>query len=151
MAGFVDRLDEINALADKSPGFVWRLQTPEGNATYLRPYDDDRILINMSVWETLEALTHYVYRTAHVELLRQRHEWFDKFVGAYVSLWWVPVGHTPSINEAKATAVLPRHAWPITVSHLPSRRFFHLMRNSSSPLTGRLSGPVLQYKFKFLI
>ena len=101
MAGFVARLDEINALADKSPGFVWRLQTPEGNATYLRPYDDDRILINMSVWETVEALTHYVYRTAHTELLRQRQEWFDKFVGAYVALWWVPVGHTPSIDEAK--------------------------------------------------
>ena len=56
MAGFLNRLDEINALAEKTPGFVWRLQTGEGNATYFRPYADDRILMNMSVWETIEAL-----------------------------------------------------------------------------------------------
>src|SRR5262249_31712747 len=67
MAGFVARLEEINALADRSRGFVWRLQTPEGDATYLRPFDDDRILINMSVWESVEALKDYVYRTAHAE------------------------------------------------------------------------------------
>jgi len=101
MAGFVARLDEINALADKSPGFVWRLQTSEGNATYFRPYDDDRILLNMSVWETIDALNNYVYRTAHVKLLRQRHHWFEKFAGAYAALWWVPAGHVPSIDEAK--------------------------------------------------
>ena len=77
MAGFVARLDEINALADTSPGFVWRLQASDGNATYLRPYDDDRILINMSVWETIEALRHYVYGTALAEVLRQRQNWFD--------------------------------------------------------------------------
>src|SRR5437899_10140145 len=81
MAGFVARLDEINALADRSPGFVWRLQTPAGNATYLRPYDDDRILFNMSVWETVEALKQYVYRSVHAELLRQRQQWFEKFAG----------------------------------------------------------------------
>lgn len=101
MAGFVTRLVEINALADRSPGFVWRLQTPEGNATYLRPYDDDRILVNMSVWESVEALRTFVYRTAHVELLRQRHEWFEQFASAYVALWWVPVGHLPGMDEAK--------------------------------------------------
>ncbi|MBV8810763.1 MAG: DUF3291 domain-containing protein [Acidobacteriaceae bacterium] len=101
MAGFVARLNEINALADDAPGFVWRLQTSEGNATYLRPYDDDRILINMSVWETIEALGHYVYRTAHIEVLRRRQEWFEKFAGAYVALWWVPAGHIPTIDEAK--------------------------------------------------
>jgi len=101
MAGFVARLDEINALADTSPGFVWRLQASDGNATYLRPYDDDRILINMSVWETIEALRHYVYGTAHAEVLRQRQNWFDKFTGAYVALWWVPAGHIPGIDEAK--------------------------------------------------
>lgn len=100
MAGFVARLDEINTLADRSPGFVWRLQTPEGNNTYLRPYEDDRMLLNMSVWETVEALKHYVYRTAHAELLRQRHEWFEKF-SVYAALWWVPEGHLPGIDEAK--------------------------------------------------
>jgi len=101
MAGFVARLDEINALADGSEGFVWRLQTEAGNATYLRPYDDDRILVNMSVWESVDALKTYVYRTAHAELLRDRNQWFEKFDAAYVALWCVPVGHVPSIDEAK--------------------------------------------------
>jgi Domain of unknown function (DUF3291) len=102
MKGFMSRLDEVNALADRSPGFVWRLQTDEGNATYFRPYpEDDSILLNMSVWETIDALKHYVYRTAHAELLKQRHEWFENFSGAYMALWWVPVGHLPGIDEAK--------------------------------------------------
>src|SRR5262245_36030647 len=101
LAGFVARLDEINALADGSPGFVWRLQTGEGNATYLRPYDDDRILFNMSVWESVEALKAYVYGSAHREVLRQRHDWFEKFDGIYAALWWVPEGHRPSIDEAR--------------------------------------------------
>jgi hypothetical protein len=101
MAGFVARLDEINALADHSPGFIWRLQTSEGNATYLRPYDDDRILFNLSVWETPEHLRQYVYSSAHAELLRQRHTWFEKFAQAYVALWWIPAGHIPGIDEAK--------------------------------------------------
>jgi hypothetical protein len=101
MADFVARLDEINALADRSPGFVWRLQTDSGNATYLRPYDDDRILFNMSVWESVEQLKRYVYYTAHVEVLKRRHDWFERFSGAYTALWWVPQGHRPSVDEAK--------------------------------------------------
>jgi len=101
MAGFVNRLDEINALADASPGFVWRLQTDAGNATYLRPFGDERTLLNMSVWRTVEELRHFVYKTVHVELLRERHAWFEMFAGAYAALWWVPVGHTPGIDEAK--------------------------------------------------
>jgi hypothetical protein len=102
MANFVARLEEINALADGSPGFVWRLQTPEGNATYLRPYDDDRILFNLSVWESVDALKQYVYRTAHAELLRDRRSWFEHFDGVYAALWWVPIGHVPDVLEAKA-------------------------------------------------
>ena len=101
MAGFVNRLAEINALADSSPGFVWRLQTDDGNATYLRPYADDRTILNMSVWETVEALRHYVFKTAHVEMLRKRQAWFEKFAGANSALWWVPAGHIPGIDEAK--------------------------------------------------
>ncbi|MBV9073134.1 MAG: DUF3291 domain-containing protein [Acidobacteria bacterium] len=102
MHGFVSRLDELNALADRSPGFVWRLQTSAGNATYFRPYpEDDRILMNMSVWETVEDLRNYVYRTVHSELLKQRHDWFEKFAGTYTALWWVPAGHIPGIDEAK--------------------------------------------------
>jgi hypothetical protein len=111
MAGFVARLDEINALAERSPGFVWRLQTSEGNATYFRPYpEDDRILINMSVWETVESLRHYVYQTAHAELLRQRQAWFEKFAGSYTALWWVPAGHRPGMDEAtQRLAHLEKH------------------------------------------
>jgi hypothetical protein len=101
MAGFTTRLAEINALADGSPGFVWRLQTSAGDATYFRPYDDDRILVNMSVWESIEALRSYVYRSAHKELLRERQQWFEPFAGTYLALWWVPVGHRPGLDEAK--------------------------------------------------
>ena len=101
MAGFVARLDEINALADRSPGFVWRLQTPEGNATYLRPFDDELLIINLSVWETIETLKAYVYRSPHQELLRGRDEWFERFQGVQLAMWWVPAGHRPGVDEAK--------------------------------------------------
>lgn len=101
MADFVARLDEINALADGTDGFVWRLQTEDGNATYLRPYDDDRILFNLSVWQSVEALKAYVYRSAHAELLRDRRKWFEQMTDMYLALWWVPAGHIPTIEEAK--------------------------------------------------
>ncbi len=102
MAEFVARLPEINALADQSPGFVWRLQTEDGDATAVRPYADERILINMSVWADLDALRAYVYRSAHAGVMRRRREWFERFEGVYVALWWVPAGHRPSIEEAVA-------------------------------------------------
>src|SRR5262245_47864109 len=102
LAGFVNRLDEINALADRAPGFVWRFQTEAGDATALRPYDDDRILVNFSVWESAEALHQLVYRTAHVEVMRQRRQWFEVMTEAYLVLWWVPEGHRPTIGEAIA-------------------------------------------------
>lgn len=101
MAGFVNRLVEINALADASPGFVWRLIESAGNATYLRPFDDSRMLMNMSVWETVEQLRHFVYKTVHIELLRERHAWFEKLAGVYTAVWWVPEGHIPSVDEAR--------------------------------------------------
>lgn len=102
MSGFVERLDEINALADASPGFVWRLQTASGNATDVRAYDDDMLLVNLSVWKSVEALKHYVYKTSHAELLRGRTRWFEKFDGPYLVLWWIPAGHIPTVQEAKA-------------------------------------------------
>ena len=102
LADFVARLDEINALADAAPGFVWRLKADDGApSSYLQPYDDERLLINMSVWESVETLKHYVYNTAHAELLRGRRKWFEHFAGAYTALWWVPAGHVPGIDEAK--------------------------------------------------
>jgi len=101
MAGFVDNLDRINALADGSPGFVWRLVGEGNDATSLRPCDDDRMLVNMSVWETVEDLQTYVYHTAHTDYLRQRKLWFSKMAEAYHCLWWVRAGHLPTVEEAK--------------------------------------------------
>jgi hypothetical protein len=102
MAGFVARLEDINLLAESSAGFVWRLQTDEGNATSLRPYDDDRILFNLSVWETPAQLKQFVFRSAHSNVMRQRKSWFEPFGDAYYALWWIEAGHIPSIDEAKA-------------------------------------------------
>ena len=101
MAGFKNQLDPINALADTSPGFVWRLQTDEGNATSIRPYaDDDRMAVNMSVWESLDALQQFVYKTAHVGPLHDRKQWFEPIDGPILVLWWIPAGHIPTISEA---------------------------------------------------
>ena len=86
---------------DRSPGFVWRLELRRETPRTFGRITNDRILLNMSVWETIEALRRFIYGTAHVELLRQRHEWFEKFTGAYSALWWVPTGHTPGIDEAR--------------------------------------------------
>ncbi len=101
MAGFVTWLDIVNAIADGSSGFVWRLQTAEGDATSLRPYADDRILVNMSVWESLETLSTFVFDGLHRQVLRQRRQWFERFEGIYTALWWAPAGHVPSVEEAK--------------------------------------------------
>ena len=103
MQGFVARLEEINALAEQAPGFVWRLQTEDGNATAFRPYaDDNSILINLSVWTDLNSLRDYVFRSLHAEVMRRRREWFERFDGVYAALWWVPAGHRPSLEEAVA-------------------------------------------------
>lgn len=101
MEGFRSQLDPINALADRSPGFVWRLQTEDGNATAIRPYDDELMAINMSVWESLDALQQFVYRSAHIGPLRDRKQWFEPIEGPILVLWWVPAGHIPTIDEAK--------------------------------------------------
>ncbi len=101
MAEFVAQLDTINAVADRSPGFIWRLQTPEGNATSLQPYDDALIILNMSVWESLEALTAFTYASAHRPVMTNRRQWFSRFEGPFMTLWWVPAGRHPSVEEAK--------------------------------------------------
>jgi hypothetical protein len=100
VAEFMNALDEINALAEASPGFVWRFQTDDGNATAERPYPDDTILVNFSTWESIESLSDYVYRTVHTDYLRRRREWFERFESSYVVLWWVPAGHRPTATEA---------------------------------------------------
>ena len=113
MEGFRSQLDPINALADRSPGFVWRLQTEDGNATAIRPFDDDdRMAINMSVWESLEALQQYVYRSAHVGPLRDRKQWFEPLEGPILALWWITAGHIPTVAEAKARLELLKERGP---------------------------------------
>jgi hypothetical protein len=99
MADFVANLDRINALAERAPGFVWRLQDEEGNATALRPFGPDT-LVNISVWTRLELLSDYVYRSAHVEIMKRRKEWFERMQDASTVLWWVPQGHRPNAAEA---------------------------------------------------
>lgn len=99
---FVDNLQPINALADHSPGFVWRLQTEDGDATSLRAFDNDLIIVNLSVWESVEALRAYVYQSRHVDFVRRKKEWFDKLGSVHFVMWWIPVGHIPTVAEAKA-------------------------------------------------
>ena len=101
MADFVARLDEINALAEASPGFVWRLKDESGNATNLNPFDNPMYLINMSVWESIEQLKHYTYKSAHVEVMRLRKQWFHLMKEAHYVLWWIQAGQTPTLEEAK--------------------------------------------------
>jgi uncharacterized protein DUF3291 len=102
MADFAANLDRINALAEHSPGFIWRLQTEEGDATAIRPFEDENMLVNMSVWRDVESLNKYVFSSAHVDIMRRRREWFERMREAYVVLWWVPNDHRPSIPEAIA-------------------------------------------------
>lgn len=101
MKGFVDRLEEINAVAEASAGFVWRLQTEEGDATAIQAFDDPLILINISVWTDVDSLKAFVYRSNHVELLQDRDAWFSKTVEAHQALWWIPAGHMPTVEESR--------------------------------------------------
>lgn len=101
MADFVKNLDRINELAEKSPGFIWRLQGEENNATALRVFDDDFLIINMSVWESKNALFNFTYSSAHVEILKRKKEWFHNMAEIHMALWYVEAGHNPSPEEAK--------------------------------------------------
>jgi hypothetical protein len=111
MADFVANLDRINALADASTGFLWRLQTEQGDATALRPMGENT-LVNLSVWRDVASLNAFVYRTAHADIMRRRKEWFERMTDATVVLWWVPKGHRPSVSEAAAKLALLRAQGP---------------------------------------
>jgi hypothetical protein len=102
MKGFVDRLNEINTLADDSLGFVWRLQTEDGDATSFKIFDDPSLILNMSVWENIESLRNFVYKSVHIELIRSRNEWFHKMNTLHQVLWHIPVGHKPTVREGEA-------------------------------------------------
>jgi hypothetical protein len=123
MADFMALLDPINALADSTEGFVWRLQTEAGDATALRPFDDDRILINMSVWESFGALRSFVYVSAHLDVMRRRREWFERTVQAYLALWWIPAGQLPTTADAKVRLDMLRELGPSPAAFTFHERF----------------------------
>ncbi|HEX2113010.1 MAG TPA: DUF3291 domain-containing protein [Alphaproteobacteria bacterium] len=102
LAEFVAALDAINALGEASPGFVWRLQGDVGNATDIKVSDDPNLIANMTVWDSVEALFQFVYRSGHTKVMARRREWFEKPTEAYQVLWWIPEGAIPTIEEAMA-------------------------------------------------
>jgi hypothetical protein len=99
---FFDALDRINALAEQSPGFVWRLTGEGNNATDLQPTPDPLLAINMSVWTDAQSLFDFVYRTAHTPVMAKRRDYFERFDGAYQALWWIPAGEIPTVSDAFA-------------------------------------------------
>ena len=111
MREFVENLDRINTLADEAPGFVWRLQTEEGDATSIDFFGDE-IIVNMSVWDDLSSLHAFVYRTIHTKIMSKRRQWFEKLEEAYTVLWWVPAKHLPDLNESSDKLSLLRERGP---------------------------------------
>ncbi|NJO80119.1 MAG: DUF3291 domain-containing protein [Cyanobacteria bacterium RM1_2_2] len=102
MAEFAAALNEVNAVADHSSGFVWRLQSSSGNATDIQAYPDPRMLVNLSLWQSVEQLKVYVYQSLHGNFFVRRRQWFEKYQGEHFAMWWVPAGHLPTVEEGKA-------------------------------------------------
>jgi hypothetical protein len=110
---FVTQLDPVNRAADAAPGFVWRLQTEDGNATAIKAFGDDALIVNMSVWESLEALRAYVFSNrAHLGVLRRRREWFQRLGEAHMVLWWTEAGRTPTVEQAERRLEVLRRLGP---------------------------------------
>ena len=120
---FRENLDPVNGLAEQSPGFVWRLQDESGNATGIKPYGDDLEIVNLTVWESVEALADFTYRSGHVELLRRRREFFEVATQPILCLWWIPEGTIPSVEEAIARLDHLRGHGPTPTAFTFSHRF----------------------------
>jgi hypothetical protein len=101
IADFLAQLDEVNGLAEASPGFVWRLKSDSGNATDVVYNDDPFVIVNMSVWESIESLKEFTYGMRHLSALRDRQKWFEKMALPHYCLWWVPSGHAPTVKEGR--------------------------------------------------
>jgi len=117
LADFVASLDEVNASADQAPGFIWRLQDEEGNATSIEGFEWERgdspgVIINMSVWETVDDLSRWIQGPLHRAVLLQRRKWFERVAEATTALWWVRDGHRPSTHEAESRVLHLRHYGP---------------------------------------
>ena len=93
-------MEPVNALADAAPGFVWRLQDEAGDATSIKAFGDDRLIVNMSVWESLDALWRFVYDGGHLDVMRRRREWFER-ISIHLALWWIPAGTLPTVEDAE--------------------------------------------------
>jgi len=126
MADFVTNLERINRLADDAPGFVWRLQTEDGDATGIR-YFGENVVVNMSTWEDISSLHDYVYQSAHIEVLKRRREWFTS-INTYSVLWWVESGTKPTIEEAA-------HRLELLKKHGPHKQAFTFKRSWPEPTT----------------
>ena len=120
IADFVTQLDPVNALADTAPGFVWRLQSSSGNATDIVYNDDPFVIVNMSVWESVEALRDFVYKSNHLDVLRDRAKWFEKMEKPHYCLWWIPSTHIPIVAEGR-------------------ERLEHYQKNGATPYSFRFS------------
>jgi len=123
MGGFIARLDPLNAIADSSPGFVWRLDDEATDALAAELFGSPRLIFNMSVWESVEALEDYAYKSGHVEAVRKRAEWFVKPTRSPFVLWWIEAGHRPSIEEAKAKFDLLWNSGPSPAAFTFGKRF----------------------------
>lgn len=139
LRGFVDALDPVNAAADAAPGFVWRLQTDDGNATAVRAFEWDAeessgVIVNLSVWTDIEHLTTFVLSDEHRAILRQRREFFQRMPEAYLACWWVPAGHRPTTAEAEERIRYLR-------AHGPTPFAFTLRRHFASPAAAWLDQP----------
>ena len=111
MLDFVKNLDAINALADNAPGFIWRLQTEDGDATSIDYFGADR-LVNMSVWTDVQSLHDYIYRTEHAKIMSRRRQWFHRMSEVYTVLWWLPAGTKPSLQQASEKLELLNNQGP---------------------------------------
>ena len=126
---FVDALDPVNAVADTSDGFVWRLQSDSGNATDVPVFGDDWLIINLTVWRDTNALTAFMYQGQHRELVGRRYEWFERVKEVMTTLWWVPPGHRPTVEEAESRLLHVRE-------HGPTPQAFTLRTSFPAPGPG---------------
>jgi len=123
MQGFVEQLDHVNHLAESSAGFIWRLQSDEGDATAIAYSDDERVIVNMSVWESIESLEKFAYSGDHLAVLRQKKNWFEKPTAPILALWWIPVGTEPTIDDAKAALQSLQERGPSAQAFTFAKRF----------------------------
>ncbi|GAC13469.1 DUF3291 domain-containing protein [Aliiglaciecola lipolytica] len=124
MQEFAQGLDPINQIAEQSMGFIWRLKDESGNATDIHYFDDPNMLVNLSVWEDVESLKFFMFKTHHMDFLKQRKKWFETDLQDTYVLWWIPAGHIPEIPEALARLTQLREQGP-SASAFTFAKVFH--------------------------